>query len=53
MQVSIVFVGSLIAGAMSGFIAKAIGYQGAFAFSAAIALVSVAVIVKTFDDSYA
>ncbi|NJM69716.1 MAG: MFS transporter [Scytonema sp. RU_4_4] len=53
LQVSIVFVGSLIAGAMSGFIAKAIGYQGAFAFSAAIALVSVAVIVKTFDDSYA
>ncbi len=53
LQVSIVFVGSLIAGALSGFIAKAIGYQGVFAFSVAIALVSVAVIFKTFDDSKA
>jgi MFS family permease len=53
LQVSIVFVGSLIAGGLSGFIAKAMGYQGAFALSAAICLVSVAVIFKTFDDSKA
>lgn len=53
LQVSIVFIGSLLAGSISGFIAKAIGYQGAFALSGAIALVSVAVIVKIFDDSYA
>ncbi|MBP5971284.1 MFS transporter [Brasilonema sp. CT11] len=50
LQVSIVFVGSLIAGGISGFVAKAIGYQGVFALSAAIALVSVAVIIKTFDN---
>ncbi|NEP57134.1 MAG: MFS transporter [Symploca sp. SIO2G7] len=51
LQVSIVFVGSLIVGGLSGFMAEAIGYQGTFAISVAIALVSVAVIGKTFNDS--
>jgi hypothetical protein len=37
----------LIAGGISGFIAEAISYQGVFAISVAIALISVAVIVKT------
>ncbi|MEC4812877.1 MAG: MFS transporter, partial [Scytonema sp. PMC 1069.18] len=41
LQVSIIFVGSLIAGGVSGFIAKAMGYQGAFLFSVAIALLGV------------
>jgi PAT family beta-lactamase induction signal transducer AmpG len=53
LQVSIVFIGSLIAGSMSGFIAGAIGYQGAFAISVGITLVGVAVIAKSFNDSYA
>ena len=51
LQVSIVFVGSLIVGGLSGFMAEAIGYQGTFAISVAIALVSVVVIGKTFNDS--
>ncbi|MBO3457404.1 MFS transporter [Aetokthonos hydrillicola Thurmond2011] len=52
LQVSIVFIGSLIAGGMSGFIAKAIGYQGVFVLSVAIALASVAVIATIFDESF-
>jgi MFS family permease len=51
LQVSLVFVGSLIAGGMSGFIAEAIGYRGAFAVSAAIALASVIIVAKVFDDT--
>jgi hypothetical protein len=37
----------LIAGGISGFIAEAISYQRVFAITVAIALISVAVIVKT------
>lgn len=47
LQVSIVFVGSLLVGGISGFIAKPLGYQAAFVISVAISLVSVAVISKT------
>ncbi|MEC4883512.1 MAG: MFS transporter [Scytonema sp. PMC 1070.18] len=50
LQVSIIFVGSLIAGGVSGFIAKAMGYQGAFLFSVAIALLGVVVVVKGFNN---
>ncbi|MDJ0600780.1 MAG: MFS transporter [Crocosphaera sp.] len=49
LQISIVFVGSLTVGSLSGFIAKEIGYQGAFALSAAITLVSVIVVAIVFD----
>ncbi|OKH20901.1 hypothetical protein NIES593_17405 [Hydrococcus rivularis NIES-593] len=44
LQVSIVFVGSLFAGTISGFIAKAVGYQGAFAISVALSLIGVALV---------
>lgn len=49
LQISIVFVGSLIAGGLSGFIAKAIGYQGVFAISVAITVVSVIIVAAVFD----
>ncbi|NER27104.1 MAG: MFS transporter [Symploca sp. SIO1C4] len=52
LQVTIVFVGSLIAGGISGFIAEAIGYLGVFVIAVAIVLVSVAIIAKTFQESY-
>ncbi|MCU0532944.1 MAG: hypothetical protein MUD14_03485 [Hydrococcus sp. Prado102] len=44
LQVSIVFIGSLLAGAMSGFIATPVGYQGAFAISVALSLIGVALV---------
>ncbi|NEO98568.1 MAG: MFS transporter [Symploca sp. SIO2E9] len=53
LQISLVFVGSLIAGGISGFIAEAVSYQGAFAISVLLTLVSVAVVIKTLDDAYA
>lgn len=51
LQISIVFVGSLLAGGMSGFITKAIGYQGVFLSSAALVLVSLVIIAMYFDDT--
>lgn len=50
LQVSIVFVGSLIAGGMSGFIASAMGYRVAFIISGAIALLSVAIVAQVFHE---
>lgn len=47
----IVFVGSLLAGGMSGFIAKAVGYQGTFLISAASVLISLVIIARYFDDT--
>jgi MFS transporter, PAT family, beta-lactamase induction signal transducer AmpG len=44
LQVSIVFIGSLLAGAMSGFVANSVGYQGAFAMSVILSLIGVALV---------
>lgn len=51
LQISIVFVGSLLAGAMSGLIANAIGYQGVFVISVVIVLISLIIITICFDDT--
>ncbi|WP_181280579.1 MFS transporter [Aphanothece hegewaldii] len=50
LQISLVFVGSLTAGAISGFIANAIGYQGAFLISATLVLLSIVIIARVFDN---
>lgn len=49
LQVTIIFIGSLLAGSFSGFIAKACGYLGAFAIAASLSLVGV-VLVTTLDQ---
>ena len=45
-QNSIAILGSIVAAAVSGVIAKVIGYQGVFGLSLAIAIVSVLIIAK-------
>ena len=47
-QTSIVYLGSVVAAGMSGVIASAIGYQGLFLVSVAIALLSIILMAKTF-----
>jgi MFS transporter, PAT family, beta-lactamase induction signal transducer AmpG len=48
LQVTIIFIGSMLAGSFSGFIAKACGYLGAFAIAALLCLVGV-LLVTTLD----
>lgn len=50
MQNSIVYLGGIIAAAMSGIIARAVGYQGVFAVSIVISIIGVVLIAKIFDD---
>jgi predicted MFS family arabinose efflux permease len=50
-QTSVVFLGGFSAAALSGVIAQAIGYQGVFAISVAITLVSVVTIAKFFPET--
>jgi MFS transporter, PAT family, beta-lactamase induction signal transducer AmpG len=49
LQVTIIFIGSMLAGSFSGFIAKACGYFGAFAIAASLSLFGV-VLVTTLDE---
>lgn len=51
LQISIMLVSSLSVGGISGFIAKAIGYQGAFAISFALSVFAVAIVAIAFDDT--
>ncbi len=41
LQVTIIFIGSLLAGGFSGFIAESLGYLGAFAIAATLCLLGV------------
>ena len=50
MQNSIVHLGGIIAAAMSGIIARVVGYQGVFAVSIVISIIGVVLIAKIFDD---
>lgn len=49
-QTSLVYLGGFIAAGVSGVIASAIGYQGLFLVSGAIALLSVILVAKTFQS---
>jgi PAT family beta-lactamase induction signal transducer AmpG len=49
LQVTIIFIGSMLAGSFSGFIAEAFGYLGAFAIAALLCLVGV-LLVTTLDE---
>ncbi len=49
LQVTIIFVGSLLAGSFSGFIAQALGYFGAFIISAILCLLGI-LLVTTLDE---
>jgi MFS transporter, PAT family, beta-lactamase induction signal transducer AmpG len=49
LQVTIIFIGSMLAGSFSGFIARACGYLGAFAIAALLCLVGV-LLVTTLDE---
>lgn len=49
LQVTIIFIGSMMAGSFSGFIAEAFGYLGAFAIAALLCLVGV-LLVTTLDE---
>lgn len=51
LQISILLISSLIAAGISGFIAKAIGYQGVFAISVALSVLAVAIVAIAFDDN--
>ncbi|MDJ0536398.1 MAG: MFS transporter [Xenococcaceae cyanobacterium MO_207.B15] len=49
LQVTIIFVGSLLAGSFSGFIAQALGYFGAFIIGAILCLLGIS-LVTTLDE---
>lgn len=49
LQVTLVFVGSILVGSLSGFIVAALGYGGTFAVSVTIGLVTV-VLIQTFEE---
>ncbi len=48
LQITIISIGSLLAGSLSGFIAEAFGYLGAFAIASALSLLGV-LLVFTFS----
>jgi MFS transporter, PAT family, beta-lactamase induction signal transducer AmpG len=50
-KVTIIFIGSMLAGSFSGFIAKACGYLGAFAIAASLSFVGV-LLVTTLDEKF-
>lgn len=45
LQVTIIFVGSLLAGSLSGFIAEIVGYSGAFAIAACLSFLGVLLVM--------
>lgn len=51
LQVTIIFIGSLLAGSFSGFIAQAFGYLSAFAIAAALCLFGVLLVIVHDDKS--
>jgi MFS transporter, PAT family, beta-lactamase induction signal transducer AmpG len=50
LQVTIIFIGSMLAGSFSGFIAKACGYLGAFAIASLLCLVGVLLVTTLALD---
>ncbi|VEP12480.1 conserved membrane hypothetical protein [Hyella patelloides LEGE 07179] len=50
LQVTIIFIGSLLAGSYSGFIAESLGYAGAFAIASAISLLGVLLVITLFNN---
>lgn len=50
-QTSVIYLGGIVPAAISGVIAEVIGYQGVFAISITLFLVSIALIARTFDDT--
>ncbi len=52
LQVTLVFVGSLFVGSLSGFVTEAIGYRGTFMLSTVIGLITVVFIHQTFHETH-
>ncbi|MEM8674338.1 MAG: MFS transporter [Cyanobacteria bacterium P01_G01_bin.67] len=51
LQVTIIFIGSLFAGSLSGFMAEAVGYFGTFAIAALISLTAVLMVITLLKES--
>lgn len=51
LQVTLVFIGSLLVGGLSGFVTEAIGYLGTFMMSSAIGVGAIVFIQQTFHDT--
>ena len=51
LQVTIIFVGSMLAGAGSGFIAESFGYLGAFAIASCLSLLGVLLVVMLLETN--